>query len=72
MSNKFAVLANLWTYSQVSGEYNDRLRAVVLSWAKDPWDWEYEGAVFAEIDTITSGFALFANSIQTLTLQSEI
>jgi len=60
-SNKFAALANLWTHSQVSGEYNNDLRAVVLGWERDPL--EPEETAFMDIDIITNSFSMFTDSV---------
>ena len=59
-SDKFAVLANLWTPSRYSGEYNKELYATVLDWARNLE--ESEEAAITEIDVVTSSVALFANS----------
>ena len=60
-SNKFAVLANLWMHSPVSGEYNNSLRTVVLGWKRNPS--ESEETAFMEMDAITSSFAMFTDSV---------
>lgn len=59
-SDKFAVLANLWTPSQYSGEYNNKLCAAVLHWARNLE--ESEEAAVTEIDVVTSSVALLADS----------
>jgi hypothetical protein len=46
-------------HSRESGEYDNKLRAVVLDWAGNPG--ESEETAFSEIDTITSTFALFTD-----------
>lgn len=60
-SEEFAVLANFWTHSRVSGEFDNELHAVVKEFAGNLW--ESEEDAFTEIDAVTSTFALFADSI---------
>jgi hypothetical protein len=60
-SDKFAVFAGFWTYSRESGEYNNALRTIALGFAGSLWESEEEA--FTEMDTITSTFALFSDSI---------
>lgn len=58
-SDDFAALANLWAHSRVSGEYNEKLRILVLFWARDSWDPESEEAALSEIEITTNSLALF-------------